>query len=68
MKTMIELFINLVHLTDFAKGRPVLAKVNYQGQYDVKVLLDPKKYHIVVQKGDSMVMVVKKSLFKKRPV
>ena len=65
---MIEVFINLVHLTDFAKGKPVLAKVNYQGQYDVKVLIDPRKYNIIIQKGDSMVTIVKKSLFKKRAI
>lgn len=65
---MIEVFINLAHLTDFAKGKPVLAKVNYQGQYDVKVLIDPKKYDIVIQKGDSMVTVVKRKLFRKRAI
>lgn len=65
---MIEVFINLVHLVDFSKGKPVLAKVNYQGQYDVKVLIDPKKYDIVVQKGDPMVTIRRKSLFRKRAI
>lgn len=65
---MIELFVNLAHLSDFAKGKPVLAKVNYQGQLDVKLLLDPKKYDIIVQKGDSMVTIVKKRLFRKRAI
>ena len=65
---MIELFVNLAHLPDFAKGKPVLAKVNYQGQLDVKLLLDPRKYDIIVQKGDSMVTVVRKRLFRKRAI
>lgn len=62
---MIELFINLAHLVSFAKGKPVLAKVNYQGQFDVRVLINPKKYDIVVQQGDSMVLVKKKPWFRK---
>ena len=65
---MIEVFVNLVHLTDLVKGKPVLAKVNYQGQLDVKLLLDPSKYDIIVQKGDSMVTIRRKrfrNIFKK---
>jgi len=66
---MIEVFVNLVHLTDLVKGKPVLAKVNYQGQLDVKLLLDPKKYDIIVQRGDSMVTIRRRKLsniFRKR--
>lgn len=66
---MIELFVNLAHLSDLVKGKTVLAKVNYQGQLDVKLLVDPKKYDIGIQKGDSMVTIRKKritNIFRKR--
>lgn len=66
---MVEVFVNLAHLADLVKGKPVLAKVNYQGQLDVKLLIDPKKYDIIIQRGDSMVTIRRKrflNLFRKR--
>lgn len=66
---MVEVFVNLAHLADLVKGKPVLAKVNYQGQLDVKLLIDPKKYDIIIQRGDSMVTIRRKrflNIFRKR--
>lgn len=43
----IEIFIHTSHLDDLFKGRPVNCKINYASQYDVKLLIDPRKFIIV---------------------
>lgn len=58
---MIELFINLVHIEAFCKKEPVLGKVNYQGQNDLKILVDPKKY-IIIPQGNGMVLIKRKKI------
>ena len=65
---MIELFIHIAHLEDLEKGRPVNCKINYASQYDVKILIDPKKYHIISSQNSNnqnLVTIKRKRLFRK---
>lgn len=43
----IELFVHIAHIDELNTGRPVNCKINYAGQYDVKITIDPKKYVII---------------------
>ena len=61
---MIELFIHIQLLELLKKGKPVNAKVNYAGQYDVKILINPKKY--IINTGDisQNIITIRKKKFK----
>lgn len=43
----LELFIHTSKLVDLFSGKPVNCKINYADQYDVRLLINPKKYVIV---------------------
>lgn len=48
---LLEIFVHTAHLDDLFKGRPVNCKINYASQYDMRLLIDPRKYVII--KSDS---------------
>ena len=48
---LLEIFVHTAHLDDLFKGRPVKCKINYASQYDMRLLIDPRKYVII--KSDS---------------
>ena len=63
---MIEIFIHLMVLDDFLKGKPVNVKVNYADQYDIKMLIDPRKYIITKSNsGSNVISIQKKKLFRR---
>ena len=43
--------MHIAHLDGLFKGRPVNCKINYASQYDMRLLIDPRKYVII--KSDS---------------
>ena len=43
----LELFIHTSKLDDLFSGKPVNCKINYADQYDVRLLLNPRKYIII---------------------
>lgn len=61
---MLEIFVHIAHLDDLFKGRPVNCKINYASQYDMRLLIDPRKY--VILRSDSsntnMITIRKKKL------
>ena len=48
---LLEICVHTAHLDDLVKGRPVNCKINYASQYDMRLLIDPRKYVII--KSDS---------------
>ena len=48
---LLEIFVHTARLDDLFKGRPVNCKINYASQYDMRLLIDPRKYVII--KSDS---------------
>lgn len=48
---LLEIFVHTAHLDDLFKGRSVNCKINYASQYDMRLLIDPRKYVII--KSDS---------------
>ena len=43
----LELFIHTSKLDDLFSGKPVNCKINYADQYDVRLLINPRKYIII---------------------
>lgn len=61
---MIEVFVHIQRLEDLTKGKPTNVKVNYADQYDIKVILNPKKYVITKSREATNVLTIrKKTLF-----
>lgn len=56
----IEVFIHIGRLEDFRKGRPVNAKIAFASQYDIKVLVDLRKYNIYIPQGQNGLIVLRK--------
>lgn len=56
----IEVFIHIGRLEDFRKGRPVNAKIAFASQYDIKVLVDLKKYNIYIPQGQNGLIVLRR--------
>lgn len=48
----LEIFVHIAHLNDLFSGRPVNCKINYASQYDMRLLIDPRKY-IILKSSDS---------------
>lgn len=57
----IEVFVHIAHIEDLFKGRPVNCKINYASQYDMRMLLNTKKYVFVQSdKSNSNLITVRK--------
>lgn len=48
----LEIFVHVAHLNDLFSGRPVNCKINYASQYDMRLLIDPRKY-VILKSSDS---------------
>lgn len=59
----LEVYIHLSQLESLFRGRPVNCKINYAGQSDIRLLLNPKKFVLVATKGSSNLVVVRKRKF-----
>lgn len=57
---VLEVFIHIGRLEDFRKGRPVNAKIGFASQYDIKVLVDLKKFNIFIPQGQNGLIVLRK--------
>lgn len=57
---VLEVFIHIGRLEDFRKGRPVNAKIGFASQYDVKVLIDFRKYNVFIPQGQNGLIVLRK--------
>lgn len=61
----IELFVHIAHLEDLFNGRPVNCKINYASQYDMRILINPKKYILVQSdKSNSNLITIRKRTFR----
>lgn len=54
----IEVFIHIAHLDQLFDNKPVNCKINYASQYDMKVLLNPKKYVLVQSDNTNQNLIV----------
>ena len=61
---MVEVYVHLYRLEELIKGKPTNVKVNYADQYDVRVLLDAKKYVFVKSREGSNILTVRKKKLK----
>lgn len=57
---MLELYIHIQRLNDLISGRAVNVKVNYADQYDVKIMINPKKYLITLSNHSQNMLTIKK--------
>lgn len=57
---MIEIFVHIHNLDNLLSGKIVNAKINYANQYDVRMLINPKKYIIVKSDSGSNVISLRK--------
>ncbi len=55
-----EVFIHIGRLEDFKKGKPVNVKVGFASQYDVKIIIDLKKYTVYVPNGQNGLIVIRR--------
>jgi hypothetical protein len=56
----LEVYIHIGRLEDFRKGRPVNAKIGFASQYDVKVLVDLRKFFVFIPQGQNGLIVLRK--------
>jgi len=57
----IEVFVHIAHIEDLFKGRPVNCKINYASQYDMRMLLDTRKFKFIQSdKSNSNLITVRK--------
>lgn len=64
---LIEVFIHIAHIEDLFKGRPVNCKINYASQYDMRMLIDPKKYvFIQSDKSNANIITIRKKKLSER--
>ena len=63
---LLEVFIHIAHLDDLFSGRPVNCKINYASQYDIKLLLDPRKYVLVSNGNSNNLVTIRKKKFRDR--
>ena len=61
---MLEVYVHIQRLDDLVKGKPVNVKVNYADQYDVKFMVDPKKYIIHISRENRNLLVIRKKKLK----
>lgn len=57
---MIEIYVHIQRINDLLRGKPVNVKVNYADQYDIRMLINPKRYLILVNKDSSNILTIKK--------
>jgi hypothetical protein len=59
----LELFVHVAHLSELQTGKAVNCKYNYASQYDMRILIDPRKY-IFYQNStnQNMVTIKRKSI------
>lgn len=57
---MLELYIHIQRLNDLISGRAVNVKINYADQYDVKIMINPKKYLITLSNHSQNMLTIKK--------
>lgn len=54
---LLEIFVHTAHLDDLFSGKPVNCKINYASQYDMRLLIDPRKYVIIKSDSGSMNLI-----------
>lgn len=57
---MLELYIHIQRLNDLISGRAVNVKINYADQYDIKIMINPKKYLITLSNNSQNMLTIKK--------
>lgn len=57
---MLELYIHIQRLNDLISGRAVNVKINYADQYDIKIMINPKKYLITLSNHSQNMLTIKK--------
>lgn len=57
---MLELYIHIQRLNDLISGRAVNVKINYADQYDIKIMINPKKYLITLSSHSQNMLTIKK--------
>ena len=62
----LEVYIHMARLNDLRRGLPVNVKVGFASQYDVKLLLDIRKYYIITPNSETGMFVVKRKTLKNR--
>ena len=55
-----EVFIHIGRLDDFKAGKPVNVKVGFASQYDVKIVINLKKYVVYVPNGQNGLIVIRR--------
>lgn len=62
----LEVFVHAAHMNDLFNGKAVNCKINYASQYDMRLLINPKKFVILESKGsNNMITVRKKKLLER---
>lgn len=56
----LEVFIHIGRLEDFRKGKPVNAKIGFASQYDVKVIVDLRKFNVFIPQGQNGLIVLRR--------
>lgn len=57
---MLEIYIHIQRLNDLISGRAVNVKINYADQYDIKIMINPKKYLITLSNHSQNMLTIKK--------
>lgn len=55
-----EVYIHIGRLEDFKKGKPINAKIGFASQYDVKVIVNLKKYNVYIPAGQNGLIVLRR--------
>ena len=62
----LEVFVHIAHIDELFKGKAINCKINYASQYDMRLLINPKKYKIIESKGsNNMITIRKKKLLER---
>lgn len=64
---LLEIFVNVANLESLFSGKPTNCKINYADQYDVRLLIDPRKYTFVRSKTgiNNIITLRKKNLIER---
>lgn len=57
---LMEVYIHIGRLEDFRKGNPVNVKIGFASQYDVKIVINLKKFIVFVPQGQNGLLVIRK--------
>ncbi len=61
---LLEIFVHTAHLQDLFNGKPVNCKINYASQYDMRLLINPRKYIIIksTEGSNNLITIRKKTI------